>query len=106
VKCPGCKTELAALALIPDDQRFTLNITGEGGVLGAETVGGTISAIRKLMLATAKHNGERVEVFVEKISQEAGTLSVGFLVLAWKKGDPRPSPSSEVPPMIHSQEKP
>lgn len=94
VKCPKCETELAVLALIPDEQRFTLNIQGEGGMLSAETVGGTLTGIRKLMQLSAKRDGVNVEVMIEKIAQEDGKLSVDFVVLNKKRTSPPKGPHS------------
>lgn len=81
MKCPKCDCDLSVTAIIPAEQRFRLKIAGEGPLLSAETVGGTISGIRKLMQLTAKQGAVRVEVFVEKIQQHDGELLVDFVVL-------------------------
>lgn len=95
MKCPKCDTPLSVKAVIPDEQRFRLKITGEGGMLHAETVGGTITGIYKLMKATNKEDAVKVETFIEDITQSDGVLDVGFVVITKERKQPHPKGSGQ-----------
>jgi len=83
MKCPKCETELSPVYLIPAEQEFRYSITlkeGEGNMLHAETLGGSISAMRKLLCAVARQTGQEVEVFVKKI-EYGNPIHIDFVIL-------------------------
>lgn len=63
-----------------------MRIEGESPALSAATIGGMIANTRKLLLAVAKENGERVEVMVESIQygRDDKAMEITFLVLRVK----------------------
>lgn len=82
MECPNCKAPLSPVYLVPPEQQFRYSITLKDGeqMLHAETLGGSISAMRKLLCAVAKQTGQEVEVFVEGI-EYGNPIHIDFVIL-------------------------
>ena len=81
MKCPKCETEISAVYSIPKEQEFRYSITmKEDNLLHAETLGGSITAMRKLLCAIAKQTGQEVEVFVKHIDY-GNPINIDFVIL-------------------------
>lgn len=82
MECPKCGTSISPVYLIPKEQefRYSLTLEGEGNMLHAETLGGSISAMRKLLCAVARQAGQEVEVFVKHIDY-GNPINIDFVIL-------------------------
>lgn len=85
VKCPECGHEASynLFSLIPDKQRMQFKIVpGESGLLSAETVGGTLAEMQKLLRAMGKEHGEKMNVSVCGIEYDNGAVTFDLLLTA------------------------
>lgn len=95
MKCPKCETEISATYVVPKEQEFRYSITlkeGQESMLHAETLGGSISAMRKLLCAVARQAGQEVEVFIKHIDY-GNPINIDFVILHKSKK------SKAVPPV-------
>ncbi len=92
-ECPKCGAKLSPVALVPPEQEFRYSITlkEDGQMLHAETIGGSITAMRKLLCAIAKQTGQEVEVFIKGI-EYGNPINIDFVILhkATKAGKTHP----------------
>lgn len=106
-KCPSCGHVSAfnLMSVMPQKQRMSFVIKpGENGMLGAETVGGTLDQMGKLIRALGREHGQRMSVMVSGVSYDNGAIQFDLLVAEAKgsaekkrkKGAHRTGSGSEV----------
>lgn len=83
-ECPHCHGELPEAGLIAraaERSRLTMRLTPEPGRhLTAETVGGALTNITKLLNAVAANLGGKVVTFIERLTtHEDGTIEIVLL---------------------------
>lgn len=78
--CPKCETPLRVSLMIPKEQRFIFAISHDNEFIAAETIGGTVTAMRKLMRGIAKQQGVNLDVFISNLSMTAGRVEIEFFM--------------------------
>ncbi|MCO6445828.1 MAG: hypothetical protein J5J04_17290 [Anaerolineae bacterium] len=81
IECPNCKASLSPVAVIPDEQVLYFTITNDGGPFSLKIIGATITNAERLMVATAKGCGEKVQVFLHSVEHEPGRFQFGMMIV-------------------------
>lgn len=86
MECPKCHEKLEAVACVPGDQRFTMELEFEGEHLAAATLGGVIRNTDKLLVSIAKNVGAKVTTMIESIEFKPHRARITFVIVAIGSG--------------------
>ena len=88
-KCPHCGEELGleVVSRALEDSRMSFSLTPkEGSLMMADTIGGTLVSMAKMLQAVGKELGVKTKVLVEKVTGEAdGTVKFDLLISRFDK---------------------
>ena len=90
MKCPHCEREIhvTAYAMIPEEQRITLELTRKEGLFSADTIAGVLENFDKAMKCTARDIGGKVCVFISDVRCSEQSMSIDFVVAEVRKTKP------------------
>lgn len=92
VKCHSCGEDLSMTAVeaLKDKARFTFAIVPKSGsMLRAETIGGTLVQLAKLIRATGRDHGVKRTLLVEGIkASDDGRVEIDLIECSVPKGKP------------------
>ena len=86
VVCPECAAEfnVGLETVVPDEQIFSMKLQSKNELLSADTVGGTITSLAKLLGTVAKDVGVPVHVFIKSMEVKPNEVTVGMLIVSNK----------------------